>query len=82
MPGGTAIGMLYVAAPENTARFAQPQWLWLMAMGLCYWFARLWIKSARGEMHDDPIVFALRDKGSRVVLLVLGLLFVMAYAGP
>jgi hypothetical protein len=30
---------------------------------------RLWIKTARGEMHDDPIVFTLKDFGTRTVLL-------------
>ena len=38
---------------------------------MIYWFARLWIKTARGEMHDDPIVFALYDFGSRVAILCM-----------
>jgi hypothetical protein len=70
---------LYVAAPETAARFAQPQLLWLVALGLCYWFGRLWIKTARGEMHDDPIVFALRDRASRYVVVTMAVLFLLAY---
>jgi hypothetical protein len=40
----------------------------LAGVGLIYWVSRLWIKTVRGEMHDDPIIFALKDFGSRVVI--------------
>ena len=69
---------LFVAAPETASRFGEPRLLWLVAVGLLYWFGRLWIKTSRGEMHDDPIVFALRDRGSRFVVLVMVLVFVLA----
>ncbi|MDB5951923.1 MAG: 4-hydroxybenzoate polyprenyltransferase [Massilia sp.] len=59
---------LFISAPATQARYASGQLLWLVAVGLIYWSARLWIKTARGEMHDDPIVFALRDFGSCVVI--------------
>ena len=71
---------LYVALPETAARFAHPQILWLVAVGLIYWFGRLWIKTARGEMHDDPIVFALRDTGSRTTVLAMVLVTALAYS--
>jgi hypothetical protein len=38
---------------------------------LIYWLARLWIKTSRGEMHDDPLVFAVRDFGSRITILAM-----------
>ena len=69
---------LYVGTPETATRFAHPKLLWLVDVGLMYWFARLWIKTSRGEMHDDPIVFALRDRGSRVTVLAMILVFVLA----
>ena len=62
---------LFISADETQARYASPQLLWLVAMGLIYWLSRLWIKSARGEMHDDPIVFAARDLGSRISVLAM-----------
>jgi 4-hydroxybenzoate polyprenyltransferase/phosphoserine phosphatase len=60
---------LFISAPETQARYATPQFLWLVAIGLLYWTARLWIKTSRGEMHDDPIVYTIRDRGSRIVIL-------------
>lgn len=73
---------LYVASPETASRFAHPQALWLVAMGMMYWFGRLWIKTARGEMHDDPIVFALRDGGSRITVVAMLLVSIVAYLDP
>jgi hypothetical protein len=48
--------------------YAHPALLWLVGVGLLYWTGRLWIKTVRGEMHDDPIVFAFKDFGSRVTV--------------
>jgi 4-hydroxybenzoate polyprenyltransferase/phosphoserine phosphatase len=66
---------LYASTPETAARFTRPHGLWLVALGMMYWYGRLWIKTARGEMHDDPIVFALRDRGSRIAVLAMAALF-------
>lgn len=62
---------LFVSAPETLARYATPGLLWITAAGLLYWLGRLWIKTSRGEMHDDPVVYALRDRGSRLTVLAM-----------
>jgi 4-hydroxybenzoate polyprenyltransferase len=62
---------LFISAAETQVRYASPQGLWLVAIGLIYWLARLWIKTARGEMHDDPLVFAIRDFGSRITIIAM-----------
>jgi 4-hydroxybenzoate polyprenyltransferase/phosphoserine phosphatase len=61
----------FISAPETQTRYLTPQVLWLVAAGLIYWLSRLWIKTARGEMDDDPIVFAMRDFGSRVAVTAM-----------
>ena len=38
---------------------------------MVYWISWMWLRASRGEMHDDPLVFAFRDKAS----LVAGALF-------
>jgi hypothetical protein len=38
--------------------------LWLLCPVLVYWLAYLWLKTGRGEMHDDPIIFAARNRAS------------------
>ena len=69
---------LYVQDPDVTRRYASPQILWLMLFGLLVWLGRLWLDTARGRMHDDPLVYALRDRGSRWLLGVLLVLFGIA----
>ncbi|MBV8665071.1 MAG: 4-hydroxybenzoate polyprenyltransferase, partial [Burkholderiaceae bacterium] len=66
---------LFINAPETQGSYATPQLLWLVAMGLIYWLARLWIKTSRGEMHDDPVIFAAKDRGS--LLTVFGMIAVI-----
>lgn len=69
--------MLYLNEPEVQARYATPELLWGVALVMLYWVARMVLITARGHMHDDPVVFAARDRVSLVcgavcALLVLG----------
>ncbi len=73
---------LYIGSPEAQVHYRNSAPLWLAGVGLIYWVARLWIKTARGEMHDDPIVFAIRDFGSRVTIVaMLGLVIAGHFFG-
>jgi hypothetical protein len=38
---------------------------------LLYWVGYLWLIAHRGKMHRDPLVFALRDGTSRVLILLM-----------
>lgn len=70
---------LFISAPETQARYATPQLLWLVAIGLTYWLSRLWVKTSRGEMHDDPVVYAIKDRGSRVTVFAMLLVMLAAH---
>jgi len=59
---------LFISAPETRPRYATPELLWLVALGLVYWLARLWIKTSRGKMDDDPLVYAIEDSGSAMAV--------------
>jgi 4-hydroxybenzoate polyprenyltransferase len=50
-------------------------WLWPVPPLMLYWISRVWMKAHRGEMHDDPVVFAMRDWQSLLTLLLVGLCF-------
>jgi len=63
-----------VADPLHAERLADPQWLWVVPAVLGWWVPRVWLLATRGEMHDDPVVFALKDRSS----LVLGTLAIIA----
>ena len=55
----------YINSSAVTALYSRPEALWLLCPVLLYWVSRLWLKTNRGEMHDDPLVFAVKDRASR-----------------
>ena len=55
---------LYLNDTQSISQYTYPEILWLVCPLLLYWIGRMWIKTFRDEMHDDPIVFSIKDKGS------------------
>jgi 4-hydroxybenzoate polyprenyltransferase len=51
----------------SAGMYRRPEVLWLLCPPVLYWILRVWRKSFRGELHDDPVVFALRDWPSMAV---------------
>lgn len=67
---------LYINDAVSTSLYRSPEWMWASVPMLLFWLSRVWLLAHRGQMHDDPIVFALRDNVSRWV----GAAFVLAFA--
>lgn len=67
---------LYINEASTATLYQSPVWMWAACPLLLYWLSRVWLLAHRGQMHDDPIVFALRDRVSRWV----GLGFVTVFA--
>jgi len=57
---------LYVSSPAVVGLYRHPQLLWLLCPILMYWLSRMVILAHRRVIDDDPIVFALRDRNSRI----------------
>jgi len=70
---------LFISASETQERYATPDMLWLVVIALVYWLSRLWIKTSRGEMHDDPVVYAMKDNVSRITIMVMIIIMTVAY---
>jgi 4-hydroxybenzoate polyprenyltransferase len=58
---------LYVTSPDVQILYPRPALLLFACPLLLYWISRLWLVAHRGEMHDDPVVYALGDPVSYVV---------------
>ena len=68
---------LYINSIEVRELYQSPVSLWLICPVLLYWMSRVWLIAHRGEMHDDPIVFALTDRVSYLVgLLVVAVVLI------
>ena len=65
---------LYLNSDTVRELYGAPFLLWGVCPVLLYWISRVVMLTHRGWMHDDPVVFALRDMNSRIcVLLVVGI---------
>jgi 4-hydroxybenzoate polyprenyltransferase/phosphoserine phosphatase len=69
---------LYLNQADVAAINHEVRWLWLMPPLLLYWICRLWMKAHRGEVHDDPVVFAVSDWQSLLALSICAGLFLAA----
>ncbi len=52
---------LYIREQGTMALYANPEFLWLACPILLFWTTRVWMLTHRGQMHEDPVVFAVRD---------------------
>ncbi len=69
---------LYINSQDVMALYARPQLLWLICPLLLYWVSRTWLIARRGQMGDDPVMFAIKDKASYVVGFLSAIIIVLA----
>jgi 4-hydroxybenzoate polyprenyltransferase len=69
---------LYINDPATTRLYPSPALLWPLCLVLMYWTTRIWFFARRRALHEDPILFALRDRGSWGCLAVAIAIVVLA----
>ena len=52
---------MYINSEDVILLYRHPQTLWVICPVVLYWLMRMWIKSNRGELHDDPVEFSIKD---------------------
>ena len=62
---------LYVNSPAVVELYARPEALWGVCAVLLYWITRTVMVAHRGNMHDDPVVYAAKDRISQMCLLII-----------
>jgi 4-hydroxybenzoate polyprenyltransferase len=82
---GTAAGYLsvlvlalYINSPDIQSLYHRPKVIWMLCVLMIYWISRVWMTAQRGQMHDDPVVFALKDRISIGVALLAALTILVA----
>ena len=63
---------LYISNVDAAHLYRHPTRLWLLLPVLLLWISRLWLHASRGALNEDPVVYAITDRRS----LLLGLLVV------
>ena len=73
---------LYLTAEAfQAAMYTAPGFLWATPILLFLWLGRIWLVSQRGELDDDPVAFALKDRPSLALGALLAAAFVSALFG-
>jgi 4-hydroxybenzoate polyprenyltransferase len=82
----TASPLILVLYIINTAwpsgMYRTPEALWIAPVVLSMWLMRVWLLANRGELDDDPVVFAIKDRQSLALGAVLAAGFAYAAFGP
>ena len=61
---------LYIDSAAVRELYPHPWMVWPLAPIVLYLTMRVWILARRDEMHDDPVVFIIRDWRSQIVVLI------------
>jgi hypothetical protein len=69
---------LYINNEDTRDQYATPELLWLLCPLLLYLITRIWLLAARGQVAEDPIVYAIRDRTSQALMLVGAMLLWLA----
>jgi len=69
---------LYINSQQITVLYNRPEILWFVLPVLLFWISRIWLLAHRGEMHEDPVLFAIQDRVSLVSAAVIVLILWLA----
>ncbi|MDX2346898.1 MAG: hypothetical protein QNK11_08525 [Legionella sp.] len=62
---------LYLNSEAVLSLYQAPEYIWAAVPLMLFWVSFVWLEAHRGNMHDDPVIFALKNKTS----LFTGFLF-------
>lgn len=63
---------LYLNSRDASLIYPHPGFAWVALPVIFFWISWMWLQASRGNMHDDPLVFAAKDR----ISLVAGVCFV------
>lgn len=85
LPLGVGTGMaalllmaIYIQSDAVTVLYPSGGILWLVIPSMFYWIGNIWLQAGRGAVHDDPIIFALKNPASLISATIIALLFLAA----
>src|SRR5262249_3921208 len=69
---------LFVSSKGGTVLYEQPKLLLLICSLGVYWITRAWLLANRGHLHEDPVLFALKDRQSYIIAVATGIIMILA----
>lgn len=68
----------YISSNKVMMLYQRPQLLWSVCLILLFWISRLWMLASRGNVQEDPVLFALKDRTSFVVIVLTLVIMIAA----
>lgn len=72
---------LYLNSSAVLQLYRTPELVWGAVLAVLFWINWMWMQAHRGHMHDDPLVFAVKDKASLIAGLVVAAVMVVGTMG-
>jgi 4-hydroxybenzoate polyprenyltransferase len=69
---------LYISGSNVTMLYAHPVRMWLIVPLMLLWISRVWLLASRGQMNEDPVIFAVTDRMSLLIGLAVVIIAVFA----
>lgn len=69
---------LYLQSQAAHNLYQEPVYLLAVAVATLLWLSRVWLMTARGEMDDDPVVWAVKDRASQLLGIVVAIAMLVA----
>lgn len=69
---------LYINSGETLGLYRRPGRMWLIVPLLIWWIFRVWLLASRGELDEDPVIFAVTDRMSLLIWLCVAVVVVLA----
>jgi len=69
---------LYINSKAAQSMYGHYEFMWFLCPLLLYWITHVWLIAHRGRMPDDPVIFAVADRTSRNLILLMMTVGVLA----
>jgi 4-hydroxybenzoate polyprenyltransferase len=70
---------IYIGGRDVMAHYARPTRLWVAVPLLILWLSRVWLLASRGELNEDPVIFAFTDRMSLLIGALVTLVVLLAH---
>jgi 4-hydroxybenzoate polyprenyltransferase len=68
----------YIGAHDVSSLYIHSNRLWLITPLMIFWLSRVWLLASRGQLNEDPVIFAVTDRISLLTGLAVAVIAALA----
>ena len=70
--------VLYLNSDTVFKLYQSPEWIWPGVISILFWINWVWLKAHRNQMNQDPIEFAIKDKASILIFILVFIFYLLS----